>query len=100
MEDDLSVRYSLQFLNLLVDKGQGPTVRLALRGGRTPTYGIDRPIRYVPIPQRESRPGSLQRFRTQLAFGLSVGAWPDTDQRTLKGRIEEVMLWRALSSYQ
>jgi hypothetical protein len=29
-------------------------------------------------------------------FGLSIGAWPDADQRVLKGRIEEVRLWRSL----
>jgi len=29
-------------------------------------------------------------------FGLSIGAWPDADQRVLKGRMEEVKLWRAL----
>jgi Concanavalin A-like lectin/glucanases superfamily len=27
-------------------------------------------------------------------FGLSIGAWPDADQRVLEGAIEEVKLWR------
>jgi Concanavalin A-like lectin/glucanases superfamily len=31
-------------------------------------------------------------------FGLSIGAWPDADQRVLKGRLEEVKLWRSLPS--
>ncbi|WP_245966756.1 LamG-like jellyroll fold domain-containing protein [Sphaerisporangium album] len=29
-------------------------------------------------------------------FGLSIGAWPDADQRVLKGRLAEVKLWRSL----
>ncbi|MET8046587.1 LamG-like jellyroll fold domain-containing protein [Streptosporangium sp. NPDC005286] len=28
-------------------------------------------------------------------FGLSIGAWPDADQRVLKGQIAEVKLWRS-----
>jgi hypothetical protein len=28
-------------------------------------------------------------------FGLSIGAWPDGDQRVWKGSIEEVMVWRS-----
>jgi hypothetical protein len=28
-------------------------------------------------------------------FGLSIGAWPDGDQRIWKGSIEEVMVWRS-----
>ena len=31
-------------------------------------------------------------------FGLNIGAWPDGDQRLIRGRIEEVRLWRGLSS--
>ncbi len=31
---------------------------------------------------------------TQWPFGLNVGAWPDGDQRILKGRVEEVKVWR------
>ena len=30
-------------------------------------------------------------------FGLNIGAWPDADQRMLRGRIEEVRLWRTRS---
>ncbi|MEX5712362.1 LamG-like jellyroll fold domain-containing protein [Parafrankia sp. FMc6] len=28
-------------------------------------------------------------------FGVSIGAWPDGDKRLWKGRMEEVMFWRA-----
>ncbi|MFD8005636.1 LamG-like jellyroll fold domain-containing protein [Streptomyces mirabilis] len=28
-------------------------------------------------------------------FGLSIGAWPDADQRVFSGRLAEVRLWRA-----
>jgi hypothetical protein len=29
-------------------------------------------------------------------FGLSIGAWPDGDQRMWQGSIEQVMLWRGM----
>jgi len=31
-------------------------------------------------------------------FGLNIGAWPDGDQRILKGRVDEVRLWRTRPS--
>ncbi|HST81869.1 MAG TPA: hypothetical protein VLL08_09075 [Kineosporiaceae bacterium] len=30
-------------------------------------------------------------------FGLSVGAWPDADRRVLKGRVDELKVWRAFA---
>ncbi|MGW3248838.1 LamG-like jellyroll fold domain-containing protein [Streptomyces sp. NPDC001070] len=30
-------------------------------------------------------------------FGLSVGAWPDADQRVLKGQLAELKLWRSIT---
>jgi Concanavalin A-like lectin/glucanases superfamily len=31
-------------------------------------------------------------------FGLNIGAWPDGDQRLIRGRVEEVRLWRGSPS--
>jgi len=37
----------------------------------------------------------LRSGLSYLPFGLSIGAWPDGDQRVWKGIIEEVMVWRS-----